>query len=126
MPRIFAASDIRHEDKESHKDYFDRHAPNVICEKEATKNQKFQVKVRVGNAFTHPDDPEHHIAYVQLWNRETMLAEVSFPPGTLGNEKSQAEVDFFIIPKTSLNLLAMSYCTKHGLWQSEAVEVSLI
>ncbi len=125
MPRISKAADIRHADKESHVDYFDRHAPNVICESNARKGQKFHVKVRVGEEFTHPDDPEHHISYVQLWNRESMLAEAIYPPGTLGNEKSQVEVDFFIIPKASMNLSAMSYCTKHGLWQSEPFEVKV-
>ena len=125
MPRISKASDIRHGDKESHQDYFDRHAPNVICESSARQGEKFHVKVKVGDAFTHPDDPGHHISYVQLWNRQTMLAEATYPPGTLGNEKSQVEIDFYIIPKTSMNLTAMSYCTMHGLWQSEAVEVKV-
>ena len=106
-------------------DYYDRHAPNVICAPKARKGQKFHVKVRIGDAFAHPDDPDHHISYVQLWNRETMLAEASYPPGTLGNEKSQVEVDFYIIPKAKMNLSAMSYCTKHGLWQSEPVEVEV-
>ena len=125
MPKISRASEIRHEDKESHQDYFDRHAPIVICESKAGKGKKFLVKVRVGDTYTHPDDPEHHIAYLQLWNRETLLAEATYPPGTLGHEKSQVEVDFYIIPKSSMNLTAMSYCTKHGLWQSEPVEVKV-
>ena len=56
---------------------------------------------------------------------KTMLAEATYPPGTLGNEKSQVEVDFYVIPKTTMNLTAMSYCTKHGLWQSEPFEVKV-
>ena len=55
MPKISRAADIRHADKESHVDYFDRHAPNVICETKARKGKKFHVKVRIGDAFTHPD-----------------------------------------------------------------------
>ena len=45
--------------------------------------------------------------------------------GSLGNEKSQTEVDFYIIPTKKLKLKAMSYCTKHGLWESEAKEVTV-
>ena len=125
MPRIMKASDIRHDDKESHQDYFDRHAPNIICDKTARKGEKFRVKIRLGEEYSHPDDPDHHIAYVQLWNRENMLAEATFPPGALGNQKSQVEVDFYIIPKALMNLTAMSYCTMHGLWQSEPVEIKV-
>lgn len=127
MPKIFKASEEeKTEGKEVRKDYFDRHSPVVICEKSARKGEKFRVKVRVGSEYSHPDDPDHHISYIQLWNRETLMAETSFPPGTLGNQKSQAEVDFYIIPKLSMNLSAMSYCTKHGLWQSESVEVKVV
>ena len=127
MPRIFKASEEeKTEGKEVRKDYFDRHSPVIICEKTATKGEKFRIKVRVGSEYSHPDDPDHYISYVQLWNRETLLAETSFPPGTLGNQKSQAEVDFYIIPTLSMNLSAMSYCTKHGLWQSESVEVKVV
>lgn len=127
MPRIFKASEEeKTEGKEVRKDYFDRHLPVVICEATARKGEKFKVKVRVGSAYTHPDDPDHYISYVQLWNRETLLAETSFHPGTLGNQKSQAEMDFYIIPLLSMNLSAMVYCTKHGLWQSELVEVKVV
>ncbi|KPK85087.1 MAG: dethiobiotin synthase [Bacteroides sp. SM23_62_1] len=127
MPRIFTVSEEeKTEGKEIRKDYFDRHSPVVVCEKTAKKGEKFRVKVRVGSEYSHPDDPDHYIHYVQLWNRETLLAEAIFPPGTLGNQKSQAEVDFYIILLLGMNLSAMSYCTKHGLWQSEPVEVKVI
>jgi superoxide reductase len=63
---------------------------------------------------------------VQLWDGETLLAQATFTPGTLGNEKSQAEVDFYVIPKKAkMKLTAMAYCTKHGLWESEVKEVSV-
>ena len=124
MPRIFSATDIDREEKESRKDYFDRHIPVVICENRARKGEKFAVRIRVGTEYTHPDDHNHYIKYVQLWNREVLLAQAEFPPGTLGNQKSQVEVTFHIIPKASMNLRAMSYCTNHGLWQSEPVEVT--
>jgi superoxide reductase len=127
MPRIFKASEEeKKEGKEVRKDYFDRHSPVVICEGTASKGEKMKVKVRVGTEYSHPDDPDHYISYVQLWNRETLLAEASFPPGTLGNQKSQVEVDFYIIPVLSMNLSAISYCTNHGLWQSEFVEVKVV
>jgi superoxide reductase len=126
MPRVFNPVDISLEEKEVRKDYFDRHTPVVICDDSAREGEKFKVKVRVGTTYSHPDDPDHHIAYVQLWNRETFIVEAHFAPGALGNKAEHVEVDFYMIPgPVSMNLTAMSVCTKHGLWQSESREVAV-
>ena len=126
MPRIFTSVDITKEEKEVRKDYFDRHTPHVICESRAREGEKFRVKIRLGNEYTHPDDPDHYINYVQLWNRETFLAEAHFAPGALGNRKEHVEVDFYIVPgPVGMNLSALAACTKHGLWQSESREVAI-
>ena len=126
MPRVFKPVDISKEEKEVRKDYFDRHTPRIICEKTAKRGKKFKVKVKLGEEYSHPDEPDHFISYIQLWNRETFLAEAHFTPGMLGNQPEHVEVDFYIIPKLSMNLTAMSTCTKHGLWQSDPVEVNVV
>ncbi|MEJ5168659.1 MAG: desulfoferrodoxin family protein, partial [Arcobacteraceae bacterium] len=65
-------------------------------------------------------------ASVSLFNGETLLAKADFMAGMLGNEKSQAEVTFNIIPTGSkLNLVAHAYCTKHGIWESDPVVVNV-
>ena len=125
MPRVFKPVDISNEEKEARKDYFDRHTPRVICAGNAKRGEKFRVKVIMGEHYPHPDEPDHFISYVQLWNRETFLAETHFTPGMLGNQPEQVEVDFYIIPRQSMNLSAMAVCTKHGLWQSDPVEVKV-
>lgn len=124
MPRVFTPVDINKEEKELRKDYFDRHTPVIVCDNFAREDEKFKVKIRLGTDYSHPDDPDHYINYVQLWNRETFLAETHFAPGILGNKPEHVEVDFYIVPgPVSMNLSAMSACTKHGLWQSESKEV---
>jgi len=126
MPRVFSPVHIDKEEKEVRKDYFDRHTPVLICDSQAKEGEKFKVKVRMGTEYHHPDDPDHFIKYIQLWNRETFLAEAHFSPGALGNLPGQAEVDFYIVPgAVSLNLSAMAVCTKHGLWQSESKEIRI-
>ncbi|MGW8313997.1 MAG: desulfoferrodoxin family protein [Bacteroidales bacterium] len=126
MPRVFTPVDISQEEKEVRRDYFDRHTPVIICEPVARQGEKFKVKVRMGTDYPHPDDPDHFITYIQLWNRETMLAEARFAPGVLGHRSEHVEVDFYIVPgPVSMNLSAMAVCTKHGLWQSEPREVSI-
>lgn len=126
MPRIFKPVDISREEKEVRKDYFDRHTPHIICSDTAREGEKLKVKVKLGNEYPHPDDPDHYISYIQLWNRETFLAETHFTPGVLGNKPGNTEVDFYIVPgAVSLNLTAMAVCTNHGLWQSEPKEVRI-
>lgn len=125
MPKVNTYVDISEVEKEAKKDFIDRHSPFVHVEGEAVKGQKLKVKVKVGNEYSHPDDFDHYIAYVQLWDGDTLLGQATFTPGTLGNEKSQVEVDFYIIPTKKLKLTAMSYCTKHGLWESTPVEVEV-
>lgn len=127
MPRVFTPVDISKEEKEVRKDYFDRHTPIIICDAQVREGEKFKVKVKLGTEYTHPDDPDHFITYIQLWNRETFLAEAHFSPGALGNKPGHVEVDFYIVPgPVSMNLSAMAVCTKHGLWQSEPKEVKIL
>lgn len=119
--------DISTLDKEAKKDYIDRHSAFVHVEGSAKKGEKYKVKVKVGDEYAHPDDPDHYIAWVQLWDGEKMLAQAHFIEGALGNAPNQLEVDFYIVPqKKQLKLTAQAFCTKHGLWQSDekVVEVN--
>ncbi len=126
MPKVNRYVDIDTVEREAKKDYIDRHSPFVHCDATAKKGEKFAVTVKVGNEYTHPDDFDHFIANVSLWNGETLLARADFLPGTLGNQKSQVEVTFYIVPTgNTLKLVAQSYCTKHGLWESEPVTVEV-
>ncbi len=127
MPRVFKPVDITKEEKEIRKDYFDRHTPRVICADTAREGEKFRVKVVVGEHYSHPDNPDHFISYVQLWNRETLLAGIHYTPGVLGNKPGQVEADFYIVPgPVNMNLTAMAVCTNHGLWQSEEKQVTIV
>ena len=123
--KINKYEDISQIDKEAKKDYIDRHSAFVHCATEAKKGEKFTVKVQVGDEYAHPDDFDHYISYVQLWNGETFLTEAHFTPGVLGNMAGQVEVDFHIVPLKNMKLTAMAYCTKHGLWQSDEVKVAV-
>ena len=117
--------DISTIDREAKKDYIDRHSPFIHCDKTAKKGEKFAVTVKLGDEYPHPDDFDHYIEYVQLWNREVMLATAHFTPGALANMPGHVEVVFNIVPTRNMKLTAMAYCTKHGLWQSDEVEVEV-
>lgn len=123
--KINRYQDISAIDKEAKKDYIDRHSAFVHCADTAKKGEKFKVKIKVGDEYAHPDDFDHYIAYVQLWNGETFLAQADMTAGALGSVANQLEVDFYIVPTKNLKLTAMAYCTKHGLWQSDEVVVQV-
>jgi superoxide reductase len=115
-------------EKESKKDYIDRHSPFVHVSDKAKKGEKLAVTVKVGNEYSHPDDFDHYIANISLYNGETLVARADFTAGTLGGQgaKGQLEVTFHIVPTTpKLTLIAHSYCTKHGLWESDPAIVEI-
>lgn len=117
--KINKYQDISQIDREAKKDYIDRHSAFVYCEESAKAGENFKVKVKVGDEYKHPDDFDHYISWVQLWDGEKMLAKAEFMAGALGGEANQLEVDFYITPKRNMKLTAHAYCTKHGLWQSD-------
>ena len=128
MPVINRYQDIDQVERETRKDYIDRHSPFIQCAGTAKSGEKFPVTVTMGNAYSHPDDNDHYIRSIQLYNGQTLIGEASFPPGTLGGNgaKSQAEVTFNLVPTTdALSLTALSYCTKHGLWECDPIEVAV-
>ena len=126
MPKINRYVDIDTVEREAKKDYIDRHSPFIYCGENATKGEPFEVKVKMGNEYTHPDDFDHYIASIALYNGDTLLAKADFMAGALGNEKGHQEVTFKIVPTTNkLNLVAQAYCTKHGIWENEPVVVKV-
>ena len=126
MPTINRYVDIDTVEREAKKDYIDRHSPFIHCEETAKTGEMFSVTVKMGNEYTHPDDFDHYIANMSLFNGETLLARADFTPGALGNVKSHATVTFNIVPTTKkLKLTAQAYCTKHGVWESEPTEVEV-
>ena len=126
MPKINKYVDIDTVEREAKKDLIDRHSPFITVAGVAKVGEMLSVNVKMGNEFTHPDDFDHFIESITLFNGETKLANATFVPGTLGNEKSHAEVTFNIRPMgKKLNLVAHGYCTKHGIWESTAVVVEV-
>ena len=126
MPKINKYENIDNVEREAKKDLIDRHSPFIHCAESATAGEMFSITVKMGNEYTHPDDFDHYIANMSLFNGDTLLARADFTPGTLGNIKPHATVTFNIIPTgKKLKLSAQAYCTKHGIWESEVTEVAV-
>jgi superoxide reductase len=127
MPKINKYVDIDAVEREAKKDYIDRHSPFIHCDDSAKTGEMFAITVKMGNEYPHPDDFDHYIANMSLFNGDTLLARADFISGALGNIKSHAQVTFNIIPTgKKLKLTAQAYCTKHGVWESteKVVEIT--
>jgi len=122
MPRIFTYNSFKN-DRPRVRIYADKHTPVVLCAPEAKRGELFPITVRIGINEKHPNTPDHHFCYVQLWDLETIIGEVRLEHSALGANPLQTEVLFTVIPQRSLRLTALAYCNKHGLWQSEEVFV---
>lgn len=129
MPQINRYVDISTVDREAKKDYIDRHSPFMTAPAEVKLGETFPVTVKIGNEYSHPDDFDHYIASISLFNRDTLLATAEFKAGMLGGQgaKGQATVTFHVLATgKSMKLVAHAYCTKHGIWENAPVEVNVI
>ncbi|MDY0232628.1 MAG: class II SORL domain-containing protein, partial [Sulfurimonas sp.] len=112
MPKINKYVDIDTVEREAKKDLIDRHSPFIHCASTAKAGEPFAVTIKMGNEYSHPDDFDHYIESVSLFNGEVKLATASYVPGTLGNVKAHNTTTFTIIPTgKKLNLVAHGYCT---------------
>ena len=122
MPRLFTYNEFEN-GSDKVRQYADKHSPVIICENNAKRDLPFRVKVIIGKSVKHPNAPDHHYEYIQLWNLETLVGEIKLQRASFGDLPVHIEADFTVIPKTSLRLTALAYCNKHGLWQSEEIFV---
>jgi len=76
MPKINKYQDISEVEREAKKDLIDRHSPFITCAKTAKAGEPFEVTVKMGNEYTHPDDFDHYIESITLFNGDTKLAHL--------------------------------------------------
>lgn len=124
MPRLFSYDNFAN-GSETVRVFADKHSPVIICDTEAKRNEPFNVKVKIGMNVRHPNTPEHHYEYIQLWNLETLIATVKLQRSSFGDLPIHVEANFTFVPKVSLRLIALAYCNQHGLWQSKEVFVKV-
>ena len=127
MLKINRYQDINNIENEAKKDYIDRHSPFVHCSDSAKAGELFEVTVKLGQEYEHPDDFDHYISNISLFDKSTKLAEATFYAGALGGQgkKGHQTVTFHVLLEKDATLTAQSYCTKHGLWESDPIKVSV-
>ena len=61
MLKINMPQEITADMKEARKDYVDRHTPHVIAPAKVKKGEAFDVTVKLGEEYVHPDIDDHYI-----------------------------------------------------------------
>ena len=121
-----SAHDHLDDDAPIHHDDHDRHCPYVHCQASARRDAPFPVTICVDGGCHHPDREDHHISSVALYDGSHLLGEANFPPGSRGGDKPKArmEVTFNVVPSgRRMRLKAMAFCTQHGLWEGDTLDV---
>lgn len=104
----------------------EKHVPVIHAPKTVKKGEAFELKVSVGDEIAHPNTLEHHIAWMKVY---FMPAEGKFPV-ELGNFEFRAHGEGGAYDEPSAatkvkldeggQIIVVSYCNIHGVWQSEA------
>ncbi len=81
----------------------------------------------MGSEYSHPDDLDHYISDVALYDGQTKLAQASFYAGANGGQgsKAQTSVTFRVILSKNAKLTAHAYCTKHGVWEGDTKNINV-
>jgi len=98
----------------------EKHVPVIeILEKGDT----VKAEVSVGKEIKHPNTPEHHIAWVELYftpeggKFPLLVGRTDFSGH--GDMTTEPVSVFTFNPGKSGKLHALSFCNIHGLWESE-------
>ena len=102
----------------------EKHVP-VIHVKEVKYNEPIEVTVVVGEEIPHPNQPDHYIAWIELY----YVPENGSTPFQVGRAEFTAhgEVKVWTEPRATFTVkipgpgkfVALSLCNIHGLWMGE-------
>jgi superoxide reductase len=108
----------------------EKHAPVIEAPSEVLLGAAFKVEVSVGKEIAHPNTVEHHIAWLQLFFQPAAGAvyEVAKFAFTAHGESTKGANQGPVLAEPhasatlklteSGELIALSYCNLHGLWES--------
>ena len=101
----------------------EKHVPVIYCPDKIEPNKPVDITVTVGEEIPHPNTPEHHISWIELY----FIPEGGKTPFLIGRAEfySHGETSILTEPKATFTvrlpgpgtLIAISFCNLHGLWE---------
>jgi superoxide reductase len=89
-----------------------KHLPVIDAPDSTSMGTPFNVTVEVGKLLKHPNEPAHHIEWLDLYEDRLYLARADFTAG-----KVNPKVTFEISLKKGGTLRAFANCNLHGVWE---------
>jgi len=115
----------------------EKHVPVIEVKGSPKKGEPFEVELSVGKEIPHPHTTEHHIRNIQLYfkpEEEKFIVHLgtfqfeahgeSVQGANEGSAKCEPKVTATITLEKPGELVALSYCNIHGLWDN-AQEVNV-
>jgi len=116
----------------------EKHVPVIEVKGATRKGEPFEVELSVGKEIPHPHTTEHHIRNIQLYfkpEEENFIVHLgtfqfeahgeSVQGANEGSAKCEPKVTATITLEKPGELVALSYCNIHGLWDNaQKVDVS--
>lgn len=103
----------------------EKHVPVIHIPDEIRSGEPFAVTVAVGEEIPHPNTPEHHIAWIELY----FVPKNSKIPCFLGRAEfgAHGETGLVTAPRAMFQvsvpgpgtLVAVALCNIHGLWEGK-------
>lgn len=109
----------------------EKHVPVIKVQGPAKKGEAFKVQLSVGEEVPHPHTTEHHIRYIKLLFKpegEKFIVQLgtfqfeahaeSVEGANEGSAKCEPVVSTTVTLEKPGELIALSYCNIHGLWDN--------
>ena len=97
----------------------EKHVPQIDAPGRVKAREPFQVTVTVGKEVAHPNTIEHHIESVQVFAKEDGAKPVvHVATFDFGPTYADPKVSFTIMLSGSSEIIALSRCNLHGLWDN--------
>jgi superoxide reductase len=99
-----------------------KHVPGIVSPAEVSKDEWFDVKVKVGFEKEHPSTPEHWITMIKLLANGNPITKTKFKVGGV----SPSSTLFRIRLKKSSTIEVIENCNLHGTWISDPVKIKVL
>lgn len=92
-------------------DFEKKHTPHIQVERTGAKTI---VTIVVGHEVAHPNQPDHFIAWIELYANDAPIARFDLSPVV-----TEPVVSVVISAEEGTVLKAVEHCNLHGLWAAE-------
>ena len=102
----------------------EKHVPVIYIPETVNMGEEFEIKVSIGEEIKHPNELEHHIAWIKVFfkaNNSKLLVEISNYHCSAHGEsgvKSEPIINSKIKLDKPGTIYALAYCNIHGLWEN--------